>query len=294
MSGKEVIEVLYQRLLSVRGRIYGELDSIFGLLEKKRLNRRRIAKIIAYLRSDLNALIKLINAIDDYTSQIRYMKYQKVLQGLPPHLAVIFAFLMAFSELAKSLKSEFEQYVFNLKYTANKLFKKKYSGGYLYSDDEIREELYEGVSSLLNDLKVHDIKVENRLYKMGYFITKHYSMTTVIDLISFHVNDWPGLNDKWVCAATYLASLEVSVNKACSELRIKADTFKEKLDKLVQYMRRKGVEVSRIEKDIVARLYDYRCRVLHGGYIPTEEELKYIVEVVPRFIKAIKEFRRKS
>jgi len=51
-------------------------------------------------------------------------------------------------------------------------------------------------------------------------------MVSVIDLITFHVSDWPGLNDKWVCAAAYLAAFEVVVNITCSEISINVDTFK--------------------------------------------------------------------
>ena len=48
-----------------------------------------------------------------------------------------------------------------------------------------------------------------------------------------------------------------------------------------------------IEKDIVSRLYDYRNKVLHGGYIPTDDELNYIITVVSKFIQAVKELRQK-
>lgn len=50
-------------------------------------------------------------------------------------------------------------------------------------------------------------------------------MILVLDLATFHVSDWPELNGTWVCAAIYLAALEVNVNKICSELGIKANTL---------------------------------------------------------------------
>ena len=293
LGDREVIEGLYRRFLEVHGRVREELNEVLKLLEKERLDRGRLARVLVYLRSDLKVLVELVDSIDNYIGQLSNMRYKEVLNRLPLPLAVVLAFLIAYSEQAKMLKYKFEQYISSLKSAADSLLRRFSSGTYLFSDAMIRKELYDIVSSILEDLKVLDVRVESSLYKMGYSVKKHYSMTAVIDLITFHVNDWPGLNDRWVCAATYLASLEVSVNKACSELGIKAEHFKEKLDKLVQYMRRKGVEVSRIEKDIVARLYDYRNRVLHGGYIPTDAELQYIVEVVPKFIKAMKGFRGK-
>ncbi len=58
-------------------------------------------------------------------------------------------------------------------------------------------------------------------------------------------------------------------------------------------MRKYDIEVNRIEGDIVSRLlYDYRNKVLHR-YIPTDKELSYIVNVVPKFIQVVKEFRQK-
>jgi len=87
------------------------------------------------------------------------------------------------------------------------------------------------------------------------------------------------------------------VNKACKEWNIKVkdatrtDEFKKKLDAITQIMKQKGLEIIKIEKDIVSRLYDYRNRVLHGGYIPNDKEFAYIVEIIPKFIQNIQRCR---
>jgi len=291
---KEVVESQYQRLLEVRKKIHRSIGDVFKLLKKEPLNRDALIEVLTYLRSDVKALVELIDSIEKYIDKIKVeIGYQQMFKQLPPALAVIFAILLAFSESARRLKYDFEQHVSNLKYIIAKLPQQYSFGNYVYSDSSIKKELYEELSSLLEHLRTLEIRMESELHRMGYTTIKHVPAISILDLVTFHVSDWPGLNDKWVCAATHLAALEVSVNKVCSEFNIKADEFKARLNKLVQHMRRCGIEVSKIEKDIVSRLYDYRNRVLHGGYIPTDEELSYIINVVPKFIQAVKEFRQK-
>lgn len=294
LGDKEVVEGLYQRLLEIRRKVYAGIEDIFKLLRKEPIDRISLAEVLAYLRSNIQALVVLIDSIGEYINKVNLeVGYQEMLRQLPEPLAVIFASLIAFSEQAKLMKYEFKQHTSNLRYIAEKLEQRYSSGNYIYSDDDIRIELYRETTSILEHIKVLGVRMESELYKMGYSTVKHLPMISVIDLITFHVGDWPGLDDKWVCAAIYLAALEVCVNKICSELGIKADTFKDRLNKLVQCMRKYGIEISRIEKDIVSRLYDHRCRVLHGGYIPTDEDLSYIINVIPKFIQTIKELRQK-
>jgi len=290
LSYKEVIEGLYQRFLEIRKNVYTGIDDAFKLLREEPMDRIALAEVLTRLQSDIRVLIGLIDSIESHINKVDV----EMLKQLPLPLVVIFALLRAFSEHAKFMKYDFELRASNLKYIANKLFLQFSFGGYIYSDNDIRIELYKEIASLLEHVKMLDIRIENELYKMGYSTVKHLPMVSVVDLITFHVNDWPGLNDKWVAAAVYLATLEVSVNTMCDELGIKADEFKKKLDKLVEYMKNYGIEVSRIEKDIVSRLYDYRNKVLHGGYIPKDDELAYILNVVPKFIQYIKDFRQKA
>ena len=267
---------------------------MFKLLRKEPLNRDVLTEVLAYLRSDVKALVEFIESLEKYVDKIGVeVDYQQMFKQLPPALAVILAILLAFSESARSLKYGFEQHVSNLKYIGAKIPRQDPFGNYVYPDSNIKEVLYNELSSLLEHLRTLEIRMERELYRMGYTTVKRVPLISVVDLITFHVSDWLGLDEKWVCAATYLAALEVSVNNVCSELGIKAGTFKDRLDKLVQHMSKYGIEVSRIEKDIVSRLYDYRNKVLHGGYIPTDEELGYIINVVPKFIQDVKECRRK-
>ena len=294
MDNKEIIESLYQRILEVRRRIYVDIEDVFRLLCEEHLNRSAVARVLAHLKSDISVLVELLDSIKEYMNKVSAeVGYQEMFKQLPPVLAIIFAILIALAESARSLKYDLEQNATNLGYIADKLLRKYSFGDFVYSDDSIRVELYKEVSSLLERVKMLDVHVERELYRMGYATIRQVPMVSVVDLITFYVSDWPGLNDKWVCVAAYLAALEVVVNITCSEISINVDTFKKKLEKLVQYMRKHGIEVSMIEKDIVSRLYDYRNKVLHGGYIPTDDELNYVITVVPKFIQAVKEFRQR-
>ena len=289
MSKEEIIEGLYRRFLETRKRIYNTIEDIYSLLSDEPLDRAKMVKILAYLISDIKALIELIDSIDKIKTEA---SFDEMFERLPTPLAVIFTMLLAFLESAHSLRYDFEQHASKLKYIID-MIPRQFHGYYLYSDSSIKRELYNELTSILERLRILEVRMENELYKMGYTSIRYKPMISVLDLITFHVSDWPGLDDKWVCAATYLAALEVCVNRICSELGIKADSFKDKLNKLIQYMEEHGIKVSRIEKEIVSRLYDYRNKVLHGGHIPTDEELSYIINVVPKFIRAIKEFRQR-
>ena len=289
MSKEEIIEGLYRRFLETRKRIYNTIEDIYRLLSDEPLDRAKMVKILAYLISDIKALIELIDSIDKIKTEA---SFDRMFERLPMPLTVIFVMLLAFLESARSLRYDFEQHASKLKHIID-MIPRQFHGRYLYSDSNIKRELYSELTSILEHLRILEVRMENELYKMGYTSIRYKPMISVLDLITFHVSDWPGLDDKWVCAATYLAALEVCVNRICSELNIKADSFKDKLDKLIQYMEEHGIKVSRIEKEIVSRLYDHRNKVLHGGHIPTDEELSYIINVVPKFIRAIKEFRQR-
>ena len=112
----------------------------------------------------------------------------------------------------------------------------------------------------------------------------------LFNFISFKTRDWPELNDRWACAACYLASLEISVNKACNQLNIKGKKFKEKVTNLTNQMKENDVNIDKIEREFTVKLYDFRSKVLHGGYIPDDEGFNYILRIVPKFIQNIKNF----
>ena len=292
LSDKDVVENLFQKFLETRREVQRGIDEAFELLRREPLDRDAIAKTLAYLVSDVKKLVELIDAVGEYIDNVKDKTgYQEMFNRLPPALAVIFAILIALSESPRTLKNSIEQCLSDLKHIFDKIPKRYSFGSYVYLNNYIKNELYNKLTTLLEHLKILYVRMERELYKTGYPTVKSIPIISVLDLIMFRVSDWPGLDDKWVCAAIYLASLEVCINNVCSELNIKANTFKDKLDNLVQYMKKHSIKVSKIEKDIVSRLYDYRNKVLHGGYVPTDEELHYITLVVPKFIQLIKEIR---
>jgi len=290
----ETIEMAYQRCIETMALINRRLTILFELMEGTQLDRLKIARELSYLRSELKALAKLIETVQEFVEKTDQETNYQIMKELPLGLALLYAFVSA---LAKAtLKYDIESFASKTESLGKDMIK-KYLEEYMYSEQEMKERLYE----LISDIKTHmdslEISIEKELYQYGYGKVRHIPITLIVDLVTFKVRDWPGLNDKWACAACYLASLEVAVNKACKERNIKVkdvtrtDEFKKKLDAITQIMKQKGLEIIKIEKDIVSRLYDYRNRVLHGGYIPNDKEFAYIVEIIPKFIQNIQRCR---
>ena len=290
----ETIEMAYQRCIETMALINRRLTILFELMEGTQLDRLKIARELSYLRSELKALAKLIETVQEFVEKTDQETNYQIMKELPLGLALLYAFVSA---LAKAtLKYDIESFASKTESLGKDMIK-KYLEEYMYSEQEMKERLYE----LISDIKTHmdslEISIEKELYQYGYGKVRHIPITLIFDLVTFKVRDWPGLNDKWACAACYLASLEVAVNKACKERNIKVkdvtrtDEFKKKLDAITQIMKQKGLEIIKIEKDIVSRLYDYRNRVLHGGYIPNDKEFAYIVEIIPKFIQNIQRCR---
>lgn len=290
----ETIEMAYQRCIETMALINRRLTILFELMEGTQLDRLKIARELSYLRSELKTLAKLIETVQEFVEKTDQETNYQIMKELPLGLALLYAFVSA---LAKAtLKYDIESFASKTESLGKDMIK-KYLEEYMYSEQEMKERLYE----LISDIKTHmdslEISIEKELYQYGYGKVRHIPITLIFDLVTFKVRDWPGLNDKWACAACYLASLEVAVNKACKEWNIKVkdvtrtDEFKKKLDAITQIMKQKGLEIIKIEKDIVSRLYDYRNRVLHGGYIPNDKEFAYIVEIIPKFIQNIQRCR---
>ena len=289
----ETIEMTYQRCIGTMASINRRLTILFELMGGPQLDKLKIARELSYLRSELGALAKLIETVQEFVEKTDQETNYQIMKDLPFSLALLYAFVSAWAKASKTLKYDIESFASKAESLGKDMIKKySYSSKY-----QILERLYE----LISDIKTHmdslEISIEKELYQYGYGKVRHTPITLIVDLVTFKVRDWPGLNDKWACAACYLASLEVAVNKACKEWNIKVkdatrtDEFKKKLDAITQIMKQKGLEIIKIEKDIVSRLYDYRNRVLHGGYIPNDEEFAYIVEIIPKFIQNIQRCR---
>ena len=292
----ETIEMAYQRCIETMALINRRLTILFELMEGTQLDRLKIARELSYLRSELKTLAKLIETVQEFVEKTDQETNYQIMKDLPFSLALLYAFVSAWAKASKTLKYDIESFASKTESLGKDMIK-KYLEEYMYSEQEMKERLYE----LISDIKTHmdslEISIEKELYQYGYGKVRHIPITLIFDLVTFKVRDWPGLNDKWACAACYLASLEVAVNKACKEWNIKVkdatrtDEFKKKLDAITQIMKQKGLEIIKIEKDIVSRLYDYRNRVLHGGYIPNDKEFAYIVEIIPKFIQNIQRCR---
>ena len=289
----ETIEMTYQRCIETMASINRRLTILFELMGGPQLDKLKIARELSYLRSELGALAKLIETVQEFVEKTDQETNYQIMKELPFGLALLYAFVSAWAKASKTLKYDIESFASKTESLGKGMIKKySYSSKY-----QILERLYE----LISDIKTHmdslEISIEKELYQYGYGKVRHIPITLIFDLVTFKVRDWPGLNDKWACAACYLASLEVAVNKACKEWNIKVkdatrtDEFKKKLDAITQIMKQKGLEIIKIEKDIVSRLYDYRNRVLHGGYIPNDKEFAYIVEIIPKFIQNIQRCR---
>lgn len=294
----ETIEMTYQRCIETMASINRRLTILFELMEEPQLDRLKIARELSSLRSELKALAKLIETVQEFVKKTDQETNYPIMKELPLSLALLYAFASAWAKTSKTLKYDIESFASKTESLGKDMIKKYPSfSEYMYPEQQILERLYE----LISDIKTHmdslDISIENELYQYGYGKVRHIPIALIFDLVTFKVRDWPGLNDKWACAACYLASLEVAVNKACKEWNIKVkdatrtDEFKKKLDAITQIMKQKGLEIIKIEKDIVSRLYDYRNRVLHGGYIPNDEEFAYIVKIIPKFIQNIQRCR---
>ena len=286
-----MIQMTYQKCVESMGSINRKLDRLFEIMEEIPINRLRLAKELSYLRSELETLTKLIETVEEFVERTNQETNYEIMKQLPFGLALLYAFLNAWVEVTRTMKYEIESFAKKTEILGKNVIKRYSSGDFWYSEQEILEKLYELLSDVRSRIKSLEISVEKELYQYGYGRVKHIPITLIIDLVTFKVRDWPGLNDKWACAACYLASLEVAVNRACKEWNIKAEDFKKKLDAITQIMKQKGLEIIKIEKDIVSRLYDYRNRVLHGGYIPNDEEFSYIVEIIPKFIQNIQKCR---
>ena len=295
MVKHETIEIAYHRCTKTMASINQILTQLFDLIEKTPKDRVAIARELSNLRSEAKALSQLIETIDDF---VKKTNQDQIMSQLPFELSILYAFIAAWGNATKNQKNNMENFASQADVLGKDIIRKNSLDNYWYSEQEILEKLYELISDMKTYMHSLEMSIEKELYQRSYGKAQHIPITLIVDLVTFKIRDWPGLDDKWACAACYLASLEVAVNKACKEWNIKEkddtriDEFKKKLDAITQIMKQRGLEVIKIEKDIVSRLYDYRNRVLHGGYIPNDEEFAYIVKIIPKFIQDIQKARK--
>ncbi len=284
MDVGEDIQIIYRIFLDNSTAIKINLDQLYKLLDTSPLNRTKCARVLSQLRGLLNAINSQTAHFCQLNERTKIENDIKVFKDSSPGLVLLYVICMAYLRAAEKIRPSLTIYASRCYSTGKDMMKKYTDGSYMYKEQDLVEKIYEIYSDLDDQLKQLDISIKNEIIQQGYKDIRNIPIALIIDLVTFKVIDWPGLDDRWACASCYLASLEVAVNKACKKCEIKSqeqtktDDFKKKLDGITNRMKNEGIETSKIEKDIVSRLYDYRNYVLHGGYIPNDEEFKYITE----------------
>lgn len=288
------IQEIYHRYIETISSIHRLLNTLKNLIEVIPLNRKKCANKLSGLRIKLESLVEITKKIKEFIGIINEEKKSELLKKMPWY----FEFLFAISNVAKDYlfysRYNIEEFVNSCKFVGQNMIKLNGMEGFLYSENEMIEQLYQLSSDLKSIIERYEISLGNELFQSGYQKKLNIPLNLIFDLVTFKVRDWPGLNDIWACAACYLASLEVAVNKGYNKLKLKDQnsdrekSFKYKLDKITKYLKQKGVEITKIEKNLVSVFYDYRNKVLHGGYIPNDEEFEYIKKIIPKFIEDMK------
>lgn len=288
------IQEIYHRYIEIISSIHRLLNNLINLIEVIPLNRIKCANELSGLRTKIESLVEITKKIKEFIGMINEEKKSELLKKIPWY----FEFLFAISNVAKDYlfysRYNIEKFANSCKFLGQNMIKLKGMEDFLYSENEMVEQLYQLSSDLKSIIERFEIFLENELFQSGYQKKLNIPLNLIFDLVTFKVRDWPGLNDIWACAACYLASLEVAVNKGYNKLKQKDQnsdkekSFKYKLDKITKYLKQRGVVITKIEKNLVSIFYDYRNKVLHGGYIPNDDEFEYIKKIIPKFIEDMK------
>ncbi len=278
---KGVLGSLYHEYTETIGLVNRSLSRLSSLMREKTLNRIDISQELSRLSAHLARLVVIIKSIEENINKID----ERVLEDQPLKIKVLYLLLNTLVETIDVHQiGYFERKARRLgEDTIQEGF------GYTYSNSFIRERLYKLISDLRSYISSLRASIKSKLYRYGYAEVLDAPIVLLFDFITFLTTDWPGLDDRWACATCHLVALEVAVNKACKKWGLGGNDFKTKLNAVVGKMRAMGIEIPKIEQDIVSRLYRIRNEVVHGGDIPTDEDFEYIVEVVRKFIKKLRE-----
>ena len=216
------------------------------------IQRYQLRRHLSDLRSELDVLVLLLDEMLKESSSIEI------------------------EQLFKKLKRDIENFSGEIKKLENRIVEKF---GYLYENDSLFNELSDVCIESKHKICQWRIEIER--------IVGNEPLYLVFSLIT-QLSDWPGLNDRWICAACYLAALEIVVNKACKAWNIRADSFEKKLEKVVRELRKRDENLSKVEKKLIKTIYDLRGKILHSGYIPKDKEYERIVADIPDFIEKVK------
>lgn len=197
---------------------------------------------------NLNEIFKTIQ--QQYDEKVE----SEIVSNLGDTRQIIYYFIKSLSQVASGYLQNLREFAYECK-TLGKCLIFKYSTDiFMYSDQENLRKLYDFNSKLKIYLVQLDSSLMERMSRIGYEKVSNVPLKNLFDFISFKVRDWPGLNDQWVCAASYLSALEICVNKVSKKLNIQAEEFKKRLNLLISKMKTENVEIGIIEKDLVSRL----------------------------------------
>lgn len=273
---------------------YGDAERLLLELEKitTPLNREEAQKTLYKLATALSLLEKNVEQAEETLKSCREdATLIAKLWDENPLMAIGYAVLKAWAEMGEPIRYEIASLSTDAKSLARDAMSRWSSGNFQRSEQEIKEKIFELSEELRKTLKGGRTMMEKVWHRQ--FGEEKIPIVEIMRLTTLYTRDWPKLNSRWACCACYLAAMELSVNKACEELRNQAlgndnDSFKKKLGAVVGEMKKKNIQITSIEKSIVTNLYEYRCKVLHHGYIPDNKEFSYILDVVPRFIASLK------
>lgn len=250
------------------------------------LERFTIVREFIDFKTNLNLLLECVKEIHNIFNN----KKKIDVSGFKPVYQILLGFLEAVASATNRVSEKIRIFMNKCNNLKDYLTKKSVGDGFLYTEQEVLDNLYKFCSELSIFSANLEYSIETEIHKLGLRLPKNIPLMKLFDFISFKTRDWPKLNDIWACAACYLATLEISVNKACKQLNIKGKGFKEKLTKLTNQMKEKGTDIDKIEKEFTVKLYDFRNEILHGGYIPDDEGFNYILKIVPKFVQNTKDF----
>ncbi len=259
---------------------------MFKSYYKEELDRFTIARELIDFKTYLNSLLDCVKEIH----RIFYNRKKIDASELKPGYQILIRFLEIVANATNTFSNEIREFLNKCDNLKNHLTRKSSNDEYLYNNEEILNTLYDFCSELSIFSSTLDYNIEKEIHNLDLITPKSIPFMKLFNFISFKTRDWPELNDRWACAACYLASLEISVNKACNQLNIKGKKFKEKVTNLTNQMKENDVNIDKIEREFTVKLYDFRSKVLHGGYIPDDEGFNYILRIVPKFIQNIKNF----
>lgn len=221
---------------------------------------------------------------------------------------MIFAHLknsgVTFEQYAEYVKSELFEYVFDGHDIQNfedmiKLNDKGY--------DKMIEKIEE-VIELLDDKNERDAKKRNQLLSLNGILDAWIKtfVSLLLDPNSLGIHQLGniaefiflksvGLNERWVVATCYLASIDVIVNKKRKEFGLTNPVEKKEVNipfdlkyhELLEYLKSKNVELDEIVSNMQEGFWKIRTQVIHYGKIPDESELEMIVKYSQKIVKMI-------